>query len=84
MPAESVHTAITLHAVGQELHRQSKHAQALKHSRRALTGQREALDDRHPHTTSTLSAIGQILHAQSDLSAALEHHRKALAIKRGA
>jgi tetratricopeptide (TPR) repeat protein len=82
LPTESRHTAIALHAVGQELRRQGKHDQALEHYNRALALQRMILGAKHPYTASTLTAIGQMLHILGNHSAALDHHRQALAIKR--
>lgn len=79
---EHPHTAIALHAVGQELRRQGKYAEALEHYNRALAVQQTILGSRHPHTASTLTALGQILHHQGDHHGALDHHRQALAIKR--
>ncbi|WP_276601135.1 tetratricopeptide repeat protein [Nannocystis sp. ILAH1] len=79
---EHPHTAIALHAVGQELRRQGKFEEALDHYNRALVVQRTILGAKHPYTASTLSAIGQILFTQGHHDAALDHHRQAFSIKR--
>ncbi|WAS97460.1 tetratricopeptide repeat protein [Nannocystis punicea] len=81
MSQEHPHTAIALHAVGQELRRQGKFEEALDHYNRALVLQRTVLGAKHPYTASTLSAIGQILFTQGQHDAALAHHRQAFSIK---